>query len=54
MNVSLSRLFEKLEDSSEKRRNIPLECYELLSSKSEEEQQLLLGIISEIEKYKIN
>lgn len=54
LNVSLSQLFEKLGDSPENRRNIPLECYELLSSKSEEEQQLLFGIISGIEKYKSN
>lgn len=54
LNISLSQLFEKLGDSPENRRSIPLECYELLSSKSEEEQQLLFEIISGIEKYKSN
>lgn len=52
LNVPLSKLFEKLEDSSEGSRNIPLECYEILSSKSEEEQEILYGIITSIEKYK--
>lgn len=52
LNISLSQLFEKLGDSPESCRSIPLECYELLSSKSEEEQQLLFEIISGIEKYK--
>lgn len=54
LNVSLSQLFEKLEDSSEDRRSIPLECYEIISSKSKEEQELLIGIITSIEKYKMN
>ena len=54
LNVPLSKLFEKLEDSSENSRSLPLECYELLSSKSEEEQQILFGIITSIEKYKSN
>lgn len=54
LNISLSKLFEKLEETSESSRSIPLECYELLSSKTEEEQQLLFEIIASIEKYKSN
>jgi transcriptional regulator with XRE-family HTH domain len=52
LNIPLSRLFEKLGDSDDNRRNIPLECYEFLVSKSENEQQLLYGIITDIEKYR--
>ena len=54
LNISLSQLFEKLEASSEKGRNIPLECYEILSAKNKDEQELLIGIITSIEKYKMN
>lgn len=55
LNIPLSNLFEKLGESSiEAQRNIPLECYELISAKSYEEQKLLFNILAEIEKYNNN
>lgn len=55
LNVSLSQLFEKLgakEDDTAP--NIPLECYELISSKPKEEREQIYRILLEIEKYKGN
>lgn len=54
LNIPLSNLFEKLGEAIEMQRNIPLECYELLSAKSYEEQELLFNILAEIEKYNNN
>ena len=53
LNIPLSRLFEKLgaqEDSDTQ--NIPLECYEFISAKAKEEQELIYRILLEVEKYK--
>lgn len=52
LNIPLSRLFEKLGETDESGRNIPLECYELLLSKSKEEQELLYQILLSAEQYK--
>lgn len=52
LNVSLSELFEKLGANESGERNIPLECYELLSSKTKEEQQRLYNILLEIDGFK--
>ena len=52
LNISLSKLFEKLDSSEENKRNIPLECYEFLSSKTQEEQEQLYRILIEMDKYK--
>ncbi len=52
LNVSLSKLFEQLGGKTEDVRNIPLECYELLSSKSVEEQEHIYRILIEMDKYK--
>lgn len=52
LNVSLSKIFEKLGDNDDEMRNIPLECYELVSSKTQEEQELIYRILLEIDKYK--
>lgn len=54
LNVSLSTLFEKLEDQAAAGQNIPLECYEFLSAKNKEEQERLYRILLEIDKYKNN
>ena len=54
LNVPLSRLLEKLGGKAENTRNIPLECYELLSSKTTEEQDILYQILLNIDKYKNN
>ena len=53
LGVSLSMLFEKLDSSQvNEARNIPLECYEFLSSKSRQEQEQLYCILLEMDKYK--
>jgi len=52
LNVSLSKLFEKLGGGNSSENTIPLECYEFLSSKTKEEQEHLYRILIEMEKYK--
>ena len=52
LDVSLSKLFEKLGGGADVTRDIPLECYELLSAKSKEEQERLYRILLEMEAYK--
>lgn len=51
LKVPLSQLFEKLGEN-ENDNNIPLECYEFLSSKTKAEQQHLYRILLEMEDYK--
>ncbi len=52
LGVSLSKLFEKLGFQSGGEADIPLECYELLSSKPKEEQESIRRILLEIERYR--
>ena len=52
LNVPLSRLFEKLGAEEGEERSIPLECYELIASKTKAEQEQILRILVEIDKYK--
>ena len=52
LHVPLSRLFEKLDRDETDSENIPLYCYELLSSKSKSEQRRLYRILKEVEQYK--
>lgn len=54
LNVSLSTLFEKLGAQDDGERNIPLECYEFLSTKTKEEQEHIYRILLEMDKYKNN
>jgi len=54
LNVSLSKLFEKLGAQDDGTRNIPLECYEFLSAKTKEEQERIYHILIEMDKYKNN
>lgn len=54
LNISLSKLFEKLGSQDNGVRNIPLECYEFLSAKPREEQEHIYRILLEMEKYKKN
>ena len=54
LDVSLSKLFEKLATREDQSRNIPLECYEFLSAKSKKEQEHLYRILLEMDKYKKN
>lgn len=52
LNVSMSKLFEKLDGQTADARDIPLECYEFMAAKSTEEQALLYNILLEVDKYK--
>ena len=52
LGVTLSDLFEKLGVSDSRSNEIPLLCYELISSKTREEQEQMYRILTEIEGYK--
>ena len=52
LKISLSKLFENLGGESTNERNIPLECYEFLLTKSQEEQEQIIKILIEMDKYK--
>ena len=52
LNVSLSKLFEKFGAEEDATHSIPLECYELILAKPKAEQEQILRILLEIEKYK--
>lgn len=54
LNISLSKLFEKLGAQENGTCNIPLECYEFLSAKTKKEQEHIYRILLEIDKYKKN
>ena len=54
LNIPLSKLFELFGGGDSSDKNIPFECYELLSSKSKDEQERIYRIILEIDKYKNN
>lgn len=51
LGVSLSRLLEKL-GRDDKSDNIPLKCYEFISTKTKSEQEQLYNILLEIDSYK--
>ena len=52
MNVSLSTLFEKIGAEENEKDSVLLECYELICSKSKPEQEYILKILTDIDKYK--
>lgn len=52
LNLSLSKLFEKLGKHEDGTGSIPLECYEFLSAKTKEEQEHLYRVLLEMDKYK--
>ena len=52
LGVSLSTLFEKLDDTVSNMPNIPLDCYNLIAAKSKSEQTSLYNLLLEIDKYK--
>ncbi len=52
LHISLSTLFEKLGAQEDGVRNIPLECYEFLSAKTEKEQEHIYRILLEMDRYK--
>lgn len=54
LNISLSKLFENIGGKDTSERNIPLECYEFLLTKSQEEQKQIIKILMEMDKYKSN
>ena len=54
LNISLSKLFEKLGGQESEERDIPLECYEFVAAKSKEEQEQIYRILIEMDKYKSN
>ena len=54
LDLPLSKLFEKIGTLESGASNIPLECYELLLSKSKEDQEKLYRILLEIDNYKSN
>ena len=52
LKISLSDLFEKIDDKQDGERNIPLECYELVASKTKKEQEQIYKILLEMDEYK--
>ncbi|MBQ7045563.1 MAG: helix-turn-helix transcriptional regulator [Clostridia bacterium] len=54
LKISLSKLFENLSNENTDERNLPLECYEFLLTKSREEQEQIIKILMEMDKYKGN
>ncbi len=54
LRISLSKLFENLGAEDNSARNIPMECYEFLLTKSPEEQEQIIKILIEMDKYKGN
>ncbi len=54
LNISLSKLFEELGAKDDGSRNVPLECYEFLLSKTKDEQEHIYRILLEMDKYKNN
>lgn len=54
LKVSLSKLLENLGGENTSERNLPLECYEFLLTKSQEEQEQIVKILIEMDKYKGN
>lgn len=54
LKISLSKLFENIGGENTSERNLPLECYEFMLSKSKEEQEQIIKILIEMDKYKGN
>ena len=54
LRISMSKLFENLDVDDNNERNIPLECYEFMLTKSKAEQEQIYKIILEMDKYKSN
>ncbi len=52
LNVSLSKLFEKLGAQDDETSSIPLACYEFLLAKTKKEQEHIYRILLEIDQYK--
>ena len=52
LQISLSTLFEGVDSVSDGTRNIPLECYELIATKTKGEQEQIYKIVIEMDVYK--
>ena len=52
LQISLSTLFEGIDSTESNTRNIPLECYEFIASKSKGEQEQIYKILLEMDIYK--
>ena len=52
LGIPLSKLFEKIDSNEDEIRNIPLECYEFVSSKTKAEQEQIHRVLLELDKYK--
>ena len=52
LHISLSTLFESIDSVSDGTRNIPLECYELIATKTKGEQEQIYKILIEMDIYK--
>ena len=52
LHISLSTLFEGIDSVSVVTRNIPLECYELIATKTKGEQEQIYKILIEMDIYK--
>ena len=52
LNIALSELLANLGGKTTAERNLPQECYELLLTKSKEEQEQILQILIALDKYK--
>lgn len=52
LHISLSTLFEGIDSVSDGTRNIPLECYELIATKTKGEQEQIFKILIEMDVYK--
>lgn len=50
LNVPMSRLFENM-GGSDRGRNIPMECYEFLSTKTPEKQEQMYRIVQDVDRY---
>lgn len=53
LEISLSQLFEKL-GGKKLEKNVALDCYELISSKTEDQQEQIYKILLEMDKFSNN
>lgn len=52
LKISMSNLFEMIDDSCDNTNSIPLRCYEFISAKNKKEQVKLYEILLNIDNYK--
>ncbi len=54
LKISLSKLFENIGGENSSDHNLPLKCYEFLLTKTQDEQEQIIKILLEMDKYKSN